>query len=60
MAITVPVMTLLVESDEPATLDGYGPIDLDTAKCLAGSATSCIRVLTHPVTGTVLDVDRTT
>lgn len=59
VAITVPVMTLLGESDEPATLDGYGPIDLDTAKSLAGSATSWIRILTHPITGTVLDMDRT-
>lgn len=60
VAITVPVLTLLGESSEPATLDGYGPIDLDTAKRLAGSATSWVRILTHPVTGTVLDVDRTT
>lgn len=60
VAITVPVLALLGESSEPATLDGYGPIDLDTAKRLAGSATSWVRILTHPITGTVLDVDRTT
>ncbi|MFT4220667.1 MAG: DUF222 domain-containing protein [Microbacterium sp.] len=60
VSVTVPMMTLLGEDDTPATLDGYGPIDLDTAKRLAGSARSWIRVLTHPVTGTVLDVDRTT
>lgn len=56
--ITIPVLTLLGRSDEPATLDGYGPIDLDTAKDLASGARSWIRVLTHPVTGTVMDVDR--
>lgn len=60
VAITVPVMTLLGHGDEPATLEGYGPIDPDTARRLAGGATSWVRILTHPVTGTVLDVDRTT
>ena len=58
VAVTIPVMTLLGVSDEPATLDGYGPIDLGTAKRLAGTATSWVRVLTHPVSGTVLDIDR--
>ncbi|MDR7190289.1 hypothetical protein J2Y46_003131 [Microbacterium sp. BE35] len=59
VAITVPVMTLLGHDDEPATLDGYGPIDTETARQLAGGASSWVRILTHPVTGTVLDVDRT-
>ena len=58
VAITIPALTLLGVSEEPATLDGYGPIDLATAKRLAGAATSWVRILTHPVTGTVLDVDR--
>jgi len=58
IAVTIPVLTLLGLSDEPATLDGYGPIDLATAKRLAGSTPSLVRVLTHPITGTVLDVDR--
>lgn len=56
--VTIPALTLLGLSDEPATLDGYGPIDIETAKRLAGAAKSWIRVLTHPITGTVLDVDR--
>ncbi|KAF2416370.1 hypothetical protein B2K11_16345 [Microbacterium sp. B35-30] len=60
VAITVPVMTLLGLDDEPATLDGYGPIDSETARRLAGEATSWVRILTHPISGTVLDVDRTT
>jgi hypothetical protein len=57
--ITVPVLTLLGHSDEPATLDGYGPIDPETARELAGRAPSFIRLLTHPETGTVLSVGRT-
>ncbi|KAF2411688.1 hypothetical protein B1729_19010 [Microbacterium sp. B35-04] len=60
VAITVPVMTLLGLDDEPATLDGYGPIDIETARRLAGEASSWVRILTHPISGTVLDVDRTT
>jgi hypothetical protein len=58
VAVTIPVLTLLGVSEEPATLDGYGPIDLAKAKRLAGDATSWVRILTHPVSGTVLDVDR--
>lgn len=60
VAITVPVLTLLGQNEEPAMLDGYGPIDLDTARRLAGEASSWVRILTHPVTGTILDLDRRT
>lgn len=57
--VTVPVLTLLGHSGEPATLDGVGPIDIDTARRLAGGASSWIRVLTDPISGAVLSVDRT-
>ncbi|GAA3766673.1 hypothetical protein GCM10022240_18860 [Microbacterium kribbense] len=60
VAITIPALTLLGHGDEPAILDGYGPIPLDDAKHLAGDATSWVRVLTHPVTGTILNLDRST
>lgn len=56
--VTVPVLTLIGESDAPGLLDGYGPIDADTARRLAARAPSFTRILTHPVSGTVLDVDR--
>lgn len=59
VVVTIPALTLLGADDAPATLDGYGPIDLDTARRLAGDATSWIRVLTHPVTGVPLALDRT-
>ena len=59
VVVTVPALTLLGRDDTPATLDGYGPIDLDTARRLAGGASSWIRVLTHPVTGVPLALDRT-
>jgi hypothetical protein len=59
VAVTVPVMTLLGVGDEPATLDGYGPIDAETARRLAAHAPSFTRLLTHPVSGALLDIDRT-
>jgi hypothetical protein len=58
VAVTVPVLTLLGHSDQPGTLEGYGPIDPDTARRLAGHAPSFQRILTHPITGTLLDIDR--
>lgn len=60
VAVTVPVMTLLGHSDEPGELEGGIPIDAGTARRLAANAPSFTRILTHPITGTVLDVDRTT
>jgi hypothetical protein len=58
VAVTVPVMTLLGHEDEPGILEGYGPIDAATARRLAAHAPSFTRLLTHPVTGTLLDIDR--
>jgi hypothetical protein len=59
VAVTVPVLSLLGEAELPGTLEGYGPIDADTARRLAGGARSFQRILTHPITGSVLDIDRT-
>lgn len=56
---TVPMLSLLGLSEEPATIEGLGPVDPPTARELVAEAPSLYRVLTHPVTGTVLDVDRT-
>ncbi|MCJ1695534.1 HNH endonuclease [Rathayibacter caricis] len=60
VSVTVPVLTLLGHSDEPGILDGYGPIDPATARRLAADAPSFTRILTHPETGAVLSVGRTT
>lgn len=57
VSITIPALTLLGESDEPATLTGRGPIDLDTAVRLASLVPEFTRVLTHPVTGMVVAAD---
>ena len=58
--VTVPALTLLGHSDEPAELDGYGPISADTARRLAAHAPSFQRILTHPETGAYLSYSRTT
>ncbi|MBN8423440.1 DUF222 domain-containing protein [Microbacterium esteraromaticum] len=41
-----------------AELDGHGPIDAHTARVLAGAASGWNRLLTHPITGMLLAVDR--
>jgi hypothetical protein len=56
--VTVPVLTLLGHSEEPAELDGYGPIDADAARRLAAHAPSFRRILTHPETGAYLSYGR--
>ncbi|QYM63308.1 HNH endonuclease signature motif containing protein [Microbacterium sp. Se5.02b] len=45
-------------STPPAELDGTVPIDALTARTLAGSAVGWDRVLTHPISGALLAVDR--
>jgi hypothetical protein len=56
--VTVPALTLLGLDDEPAELDGYGPIDADTARRLAAHAPSLRRILVHPETGALLSYGR--
>ncbi|MFB8386437.1 DUF222 domain-containing protein [Microbacterium sp. NPDC055910] len=56
--IVVPVLTLLGSDTAPADLVGHSPIDPATARELAAATRSpWERVLTHPITGTVLHVD---
>ena len=57
--VTVPVLTLLGVDDAPAELEGYGPIPAEIARRLAAHAPSFTRLLTHPETGAVLSVGRT-
>ncbi len=59
IVVTVPVFSLMGLTDEPAELEGYGPIPADAARKLAADATSWLRLLTHPYTGAVLGLDRT-
>ena len=47
-----------LEGCENGFLDGYGPIDPETARNLAAHAPSFTRILVHPETGAVLSVGR--
>ncbi|MCP9000063.1 HNH endonuclease [Pseudarthrobacter sp. RMG13] len=58
--ITVPVLSLLGVTDEPAMLDGYGPIPPSMARRLvADGAESFHRVLIDPRDGAPLEIGRT-
>lgn len=57
VAITIPALTLLGVSSDPATLLGQGPIDLNTACHLAAGAPELLRVITDPVTGIAITAD---
>jgi len=57
---TVPVLSLLGVGvgDQPPTLEGCGPIDLQTAAGLAARTSTPLRVLVHPVSQAVLAFER--
>jgi len=54
--IVIPANTLIGVGSEPAELDGYGPIDADTARRLAATADVWERLFTSPTTGAVEQV----
>ncbi|MFD1721327.1 HNH endonuclease signature motif containing protein [Amnibacterium endophyticum] len=58
--LTIPLLSALGRTTEHAQLRGHGLMDVETAKDLAGRATSFVRVLTDPCTGVRLDMDRAT
>ena len=58
--MTVPVFFLLGATEEPAMLDGYGPIPASMARDLvANGADSFYRVLVDPRDGAPLEIGRT-
>ncbi|MEV8130423.1 DUF222 domain-containing protein [Pseudarthrobacter oxydans] len=57
--VTVPVLSLMGVTDEPAMLDGYGPIPASMARDLvANGADSFHRVLVDPRDGAPLEIGR--
>ncbi|MBN9211216.1 MAG: hypothetical protein BGO45_13820 [Microbacterium sp. 71-36] len=58
VSVVVPALTAAGASDRGASIDGQSPIDADTARRLLAGAPAWDRVVTHPVTGAVLAVDR--
>ena len=67
VVVTVPALALLEDDDEavaasgndPATVEGVGPIPIAKARELCGADATWMRVLTHPESGMVLSVGRT-
>ena len=57
ISVTVPALTLTGANDEPAFLDGVGPIPVDVAMRIAAGATIWQRVLTDPLTGEAVAAD---
>lgn len=72
-SVAIPVLTMLADGGAadggagaagaaidttPALLDGVTPIPMSVARELAAAAPVFERILTHPITGTVVEVDR--
>ncbi|WP_417562045.1 DUF222 domain-containing protein [Microbacterium sp.] len=56
--VTIPATTLTGRTVGGAAVDGYGPIDSDTARHLAGNSKTGVRIFTDPATGVPTCVDR--
>nr|WP_274636683.1 HNH endonuclease signature motif containing protein [Microbacterium bovistercoris] len=56
--VTIPARTLTGETVGGSEVVGFGAIDDDTARCLAGAARAWTRVFTDPCTGIPTSVDR--
>ncbi len=53
--VLIPALSLLGETNEPAWMDGAGPISMEVAKRMAVQAGSFLRVLVDPITNKPLD-----
>jgi hypothetical protein len=58
--LTIPALTMLGHGEQPATLDGVGPIDIETALLITSHVPSIRPILTDPVTGAMLRYGRKT
>lgn len=54
--VLIPMFSLLGATNEPAWMEGAGPISMEVAKRLAAQAPSMLRVLVDPVSSTPLDI----
>ncbi|WP_424466364.1 DUF222 domain-containing protein [Pseudoclavibacter helvolus] len=65
-SVTMPALAMLDARQgdgtpcdtSPALLDGVTPIPMSVAREIAATAPAFERILTHPITGTVVEVDR--
>lgn len=53
--VVVPLLSLLGSTNEPAWMEGAGPISMDVAKRLMDQAPSLYRVITDPISNKPLD-----
>lgn len=58
VSVVVPALTAAGASDRGASIDGLSPIDAGTARRLLAGSPAWDRLVTHPITGSVLAVDR--
>ena len=54
--LLIPALSLLGATNEPAWLEGYGPLSMEVARHLAAGAPSLLRVLVDPISNEPLDV----
>lgn len=54
--ILLPALSLLGETNEPAWMEGAGPISMEVARKLTAQAGSFLRVLVDPITARPLDI----
>ncbi len=54
--VLIPVLSMLGVTNEPAWMEGTGPISMEVAKRLAAQAPSVLRVLVDPITNKPLDI----
>ncbi|MGA7205531.1 MAG: DUF222 domain-containing protein, partial [Specibacter sp.] len=55
--VTIPLLTLLGRSSEPAELEGYGPIPPTMARELAAGCSTLYRIMVDPYTNEYLSMD---
>lgn len=58
VVLTVPALTIAGGSCEPGELEGYGPVDAETAREIAADCHEFRRILTDPFTGIRLTLGR--
>lgn len=54
--VLIPALSLLGMTNEPAWMEGCGPISMEVAKRLASQAPSMLRVLVDPISNEPLDI----
>src|SRR3954471_21519106 len=57
--VQVPILTLMAKKNAFGILEGYGPIDAETARRIAGTAEHWLRILTDPENEVIRSYGRT-